>query len=85
MLSALAEVGDLLADRVQHPAEHSAIVQASPELQERGRTKFAEVTGALGRHLSNGEPGERPPPCSRQSAPPSSGPPSIAGRGNRDA
>ena len=51
MLSALAEVGDLLADRVQHPAEHSAIVQASPELQERGRTKFAEVTGALGAAL----------------------------------
>jgi AcrR family transcriptional regulator len=34
MLSALTEVG-------------RAIVQASPELQERGRTKFAEVTGAL--------------------------------------
>ena len=47
MLSALTEVGDLLADRVQHPAERRAIVQASPELQERGRTKFAEVTGAL--------------------------------------
>jgi AcrR family transcriptional regulator len=47
MLSALTEVGDLLADRVQHAAERRAIVQASPELQERGRTKFAEATGAL--------------------------------------
>jgi hypothetical protein len=47
MLSALTEVGDLLAGEVQHAAENQAIVQASPELQERGRTKFAEVTSAL--------------------------------------
>jgi len=51
MLSALAEVGDLLADRVQHAAERRAIVEASPELQERGRTKFAEATRALGAAL----------------------------------
>jgi hypothetical protein len=51
MLSALTEVGDLLADQVQHAAERRAIVEASPELQERGRTKFAEVTGALGAAL----------------------------------
>ena len=51
MLSALTEVGDLLADQVQHAAERRAIVQASPELQERGRTKFAEATGALGAAL----------------------------------
>lgn len=30
MLSALTEVGDLLADRVLAPAEHRAIVQAKP-------------------------------------------------------
>jgi AcrR family transcriptional regulator len=47
MLGALTEVGDLLADQVQHAAERRAIVQASPELQERGRTKFAEATRAL--------------------------------------
>jgi hypothetical protein len=58
MLSALSEVGDLLADRVQHPAERRAIVQASPELQERGRTKFAEVTGALGTALGQRGTGE---------------------------
>ena len=52
MLSALAEVGDLLADRVGYPAEHSAIVAASPELQERGLSKFAEVTRALGAALA---------------------------------
>jgi AcrR family transcriptional regulator len=47
MLSALAEVGDLIAGQVQHAAERRAIVEASPELQERGRTKFAEATSAL--------------------------------------
>src|SRR6202041_1194808 len=33
--------------RYEHAAERRAIVQASPELQERGRTKFAAVTSAL--------------------------------------
>jgi AcrR family transcriptional regulator len=45
MLSALAEVGGLVAD--EHAAERRAIVAASPELQERGLTKFAAVTSAL--------------------------------------
>ncbi|MBV9796234.1 MAG: TetR family transcriptional regulator [Actinobacteria bacterium] len=45
MLTALGEVGDLVADA--HAAERRAIVQGSPELQERGRTKFAAVTSAL--------------------------------------
>src|SRR6202046_149046 len=45
LLTALAEVGDLVAD--EHAAERRAIVQASPELQERGLTKFAAVTSAL--------------------------------------
>jgi len=47
LLTALAEVGDLLAGQVAHAAERRAIVEASPELQERGRTKFAAVTSAL--------------------------------------
>jgi AcrR family transcriptional regulator len=45
LLSALTEVGHLVAD--EHAAERRAIVQASPELQERGLTKFAAVTSAL--------------------------------------
>jgi AcrR family transcriptional regulator len=47
LLAGLAEVGDLLADQLGHVAERRAIVQSSPELQERGRTKFAAVTSAL--------------------------------------
>jgi AcrR family transcriptional regulator len=45
LLTALTEVGDLVAD--EHAAERRAIVQASPELQERGLTKYAAVTSAL--------------------------------------
>ena len=45
LLTALAEVGGLVAD--EHAAERRAIVAASPELQERGLTKFAAVTSAL--------------------------------------
>jgi AcrR family transcriptional regulator len=45
LLAALTEVGDLVAD--SRAAERRAIVQASPELQERGLTKFAAVTSAL--------------------------------------
>ncbi len=45
LLTALTEVGDLVAD--EHAAERRAIAQASPELQERGLTKFAAVTSAL--------------------------------------
>ena len=47
LLTALTEVGDLLADHVTHAAERRAIVEASPELQERGLTKYAAVTSAL--------------------------------------
>ena len=47
LLTALAEVGDLLADRVPHAAQRRAVIRASPELQERERTKFAAVTDAL--------------------------------------
>jgi AcrR family transcriptional regulator len=47
LLAGLAEIGDLLADQAGHVAERRAIVAASPELQERGLTKFAAVTSAL--------------------------------------
>ncbi|MGH3410825.1 MAG: TetR family transcriptional regulator [Streptosporangiaceae bacterium] len=47
LLAALAEVGGLLADRVPHAAQRRAVIRASPELQERERTKFAAVTDAL--------------------------------------
>ena len=41
------EIGELLASRVPHAAQRRAVVKASPELQERERTKFAAVTDAL--------------------------------------
>jgi AcrR family transcriptional regulator len=48
LLTALTEVGGDLADRVApHAAQRRAVIAASPELQERGRTKFADVTSAL--------------------------------------
>lgn len=48
LLTALAEVGAVLADRVVlHAAERRAVIAGSPELQERGRTKFAAVADAL--------------------------------------
>jgi AcrR family transcriptional regulator len=45
LLAALTEVGELVAD--SRAAERRAVVAASPELQERGLTKFAAVTSAL--------------------------------------
>ena len=47
LLAALVEVGELLAGQVPHAAQRRAVIKASPELQERERTKFAAVTGAL--------------------------------------
>jgi AcrR family transcriptional regulator len=48
LLTALEQVGGVLADRVaHHAAQRRAIVAASPELRERGRTKFADVAEAL--------------------------------------
>jgi AcrR family transcriptional regulator len=47
LLAALADVGELLADRVQHAAQRRAVIKASPELQERERTKLAAVSSAL--------------------------------------
>ena len=47
LLAALVDIGDLLAGRVPHAAQRRAVIKASPELQERERTKFAAVTDAL--------------------------------------
>jgi AcrR family transcriptional regulator len=48
LLTALEQVGELLADRVaQHAAQRRAITAGSAELQERERTKFAAVAAAI--------------------------------------
>ena len=48
LVSALASVSAELADRVAPlAAQRRAVVAKSPELQERGRTKFADVAHAL--------------------------------------
>jgi AcrR family transcriptional regulator len=47
LLTALADIGELLADRVPHAAQRRAVIETSPELLERERTKFAAVAGAL--------------------------------------
>lgn len=48
LMSALAAVGGELAERVgPHAAQRRAVIAASAELQERGRTKFADVAQAL--------------------------------------
>jgi AcrR family transcriptional regulator len=47
ILSALVGVADMLADQATLAAQRRAVVRASPELQERGRTKFAAVTDAV--------------------------------------
>jgi AcrR family transcriptional regulator len=47
LLTALVDVADGLADQAPLAAQRRAVVQASPELQERGRTKFAAATEAV--------------------------------------
>ena len=48
LVTALAGAGDEMADRIAPLAgKRRAVIAGSPELQERGRTKFAEVTRAL--------------------------------------
>jgi AcrR family transcriptional regulator len=48
LVTALADAGAELADRVAPlAAQRRAVVARSPELQERGRTKFADVAVAL--------------------------------------
>ncbi|CAL9670816.1 MULTISPECIES: TetR/AcrR family transcriptional regulator [Streptomyces] len=46
-LDALSRVGTRLLEQVQDVAERRAVIDASPELQERERTKAAAVTRAL--------------------------------------
>jgi AcrR family transcriptional regulator len=47
LLTALMDVAGVLADQAPLAAQRRAVVRASPELQERGRTKFAAVTDAV--------------------------------------
>ncbi|MFD8820532.1 TetR/AcrR family transcriptional regulator [Streptomyces sp. NPDC059627] len=47
LLAALVDVAGVLADQAPLAAQRRAVVRASPELQERGRTKFAAVTDAV--------------------------------------
>jgi len=47
LLTALVDVAGGLADQAPLAAQRRAVVRASPELQERGRTKFAAVTDAV--------------------------------------
>ena len=47
LMTALSDTGELLADSVTRSAQRRAVIKASPELQERERTKFAAITDAL--------------------------------------
>ena len=47
LLTALVDLAGGLADQAPLAAQRRAIVQASPELQERGRTKSAAATDAV--------------------------------------
>lgn len=47
LLTALVNVAGGLGDQALLAAQRRAVVQASPELQERGRTKFAAATEAV--------------------------------------
>jgi AcrR family transcriptional regulator len=47
LLTALVEVAGVLADQAPLAAQRRAVLRASPELQERGRTKLAAVTDAV--------------------------------------
>jgi AcrR family transcriptional regulator len=62
LLSAFADVGELLIERVPHAAQRRAVINTSPELQERERTKFAGIINALAGALTERgavEPGTR--------------------------
>ena len=52
LVTALVEVGETLGAQVgPHAAQRREVIARSPELQERGRTKFAAVARALGTEL----------------------------------
>ena len=53
VVTALADVGAMLGDQVAlHAVQRREVIARSPELQERGRTKFAAVAHALGTELT---------------------------------
>ncbi|MEU6512294.1 helix-turn-helix domain-containing protein [Streptomyces sp. NPDC046942] len=47
VLGALTEAGSHLAERAEHAAERHAVINSSPELQERERTKLAALSAAI--------------------------------------
>ena len=47
-LDAVRRVGGLLVEGAEQTAERRAVIESSPELQERERTKVAAVTAAIG-------------------------------------
>ncbi|MBM9503303.1 TetR/AcrR family transcriptional regulator [Actinacidiphila acididurans] len=51
VLTALVDAAGPLADQAPLAAKRRAVVQASPELQERGRTKLAAATDAVANAL----------------------------------
>jgi AcrR family transcriptional regulator len=51
LLTALVDVAEGLAGQAQLAAQRRAVVRTSLELQERGRTKFAEATDAVAEAL----------------------------------
>ena len=68
LLTALADVGAVLGDQVAlHAAQRREVIARSPELQERGRTKFADVADALAAELVREAASRRAPRCSRTS------------------
>ena len=64
LLTAFADVGAVLGAQVaSHAVQRREVIARSPELQERGRTKFADVADALAAELVRRgcELGERHP------------------------
>ncbi|MFF1280125.1 TetR/AcrR family transcriptional regulator [Streptomyces sp. NPDC058299] len=51
VLDAYAQVGNRLVEIIDHAAERRAVIDASPELQERERTKLAALTDAASEAL----------------------------------
>jgi len=63
MLEALAAVGALMVEQIDHAARRRAVIAASAELQERERTKLAALSTAIGDalRLRGVEPGTAVP------------------------
>ena len=68
LLTALADVGAVLGAQVaSHAVQRREVIARSPELQERGRTKFAAIADALAAELVRRAASRRAPCCSRTS------------------